>query len=124
MGNYVVSEENEIATIQLTESMSVSTRAKLLMITIPVSREASATNPLGFIPMQGVKLLEYSSRFSTSLPPSKLLTQSGSFVCAILTSSSMAAKASSRYIDLSSDRSIGVEFIVDLVGEMIGSEES
>lgn len=85
----------------LTESIKVSTSAKLLMMTIPVSLVASVTKSFGFIPMQGVNILMYSSWFNTSLPPSKLLTQSGSSVWAILTSSSMATKASSRNIDLS-----------------------
>nr|GMC57696.1 hypothetical protein TorRG33x02_218610 [Ipomoea batatas] len=73
---------------------------------MPVSLEASETNPLGLNPMQGLKLRKYSSWFITSLPPSTPLTQSGSSVCATFTSSSMAAKASSKYIDLSSDLSM------------------
>ena len=48
---------------KLTESINVSTRARLLMMTIPVSLEASVTKPLGFTPMQGVNILMYSSRF-------------------------------------------------------------
>ena len=87
----------------LTESINVSTRAKLFMMTIPVCLEASVTKPLGLKPMQGVIVLVYSSWLRISLPPSKLLIQRGSPVCAIFTNSSIAAKASSRTIDLSID---------------------
>ena len=106
--------------VWLTESISVSTRAKLLIMTIPVSLEASVTKPFGFKPMQGVKLLMYSSWFKISLPPSKLLTQRGSSVCASLTNSSMAVKASSRNIDLSIDLSRPVMPALDLAAGTSG----
>lgn len=60
----------------------------------------------------------YSSWLSISLPdPSKFLIQSGSSVCAIFTNSSMAAKASSRYIDLSIDLSTSAVVCLFVAGD-------
>jgi hypothetical protein len=62
-------------------------------------------HPSGFNPMQGVKALEYSLKFSVSLTgePGKetLGIHNGSPICAILTSSSIAFIASSKKLNLS-----------------------
>lgn len=81
-----------------TSSMKNSTRAALSMATMPDSLEASDTNPIGFSPTHGENVFEYSFQFSVSMvgePGEETLgTHRGSFICAILTSSSMALIAS------------------------------
>ena len=77
----------------------------MLTSTTPLTRVASVTKLLGFMPMRG-KVLVYSSWFRTSFPPSKLLIQMGLSIWAIFINSSIAASARSTNIDLSCGTSL------------------
>ena len=92
--------------MRATSSNRVSTSSTLpSLLTMPDSLEASDTNPGGFTPMAGEKVLKYTSWLSVSLArePGKgtFGIHNGSSICAILTSSSIALVASSKNTDLS-----------------------